>query len=56
MFRYRFRIVLLSLGVVLGYSSAFSRLVYGRPLFGHHRCGAGAEHAPSHGEHGHDTW
>jgi hypothetical protein len=38
MFRYRFRIVLLTLGVVLGYGSAYSHLVHGRPLFGHHPC------------------
>jgi hypothetical protein len=36
MIGYRIRIVLLSLGVLLGYGSAFSRLVYGRPLFRHH--------------------
>jgi hypothetical protein len=43
MIRYRIRIVLLSLGVVIGYSSAFSRIVYARPLFGHRSC-AHAEH------------
>jgi hypothetical protein len=40
MVRYRIRIVLLSLGVLLGYGSAISHLAYGRPLFGHHACHA----------------
>jgi hypothetical protein len=56
MVRYRIRIVLLSLGVVLGYSSAFSRLFYGRPLFGHRACGAAAEHASARGAHDHGMW
>jgi len=52
MFRYRIRIVLLSLGVVLGYGSAFSRMAHGRPLFGHHQCACSSQTADAaHGHH-----